>query len=289
MTYPNGEVPLNKLVREGEHYFFPGTHARWKELQRRVHADTGVWLYITPGPNAYRGLAEQKRMRQELGVNAAVPGRSSHGGLWTGQTKGHSGLPTWVTNRESGAIDIGNWFEVPWDVLTKHARAVGFIPDIVVPTEKWHFVDLNPWQVPTFGAAADVQEDDMFEDKDRALLEQIRGELRELLPGKAGVRYQGETNKVLTETLQNTRKLSSQVEEMWHRWLPGKANVKTQGDLNKLFVEVLTNTRANAAALKALAESQGLDPEQVQQTIDSAVRDSLKDIEITLKAGGAEA
>lgn len=169
-AYANGEVPEHLLVKDGEHLFFPGTHSRWVGFRQDVFDETGVWLYITPGPNAYRKMANQKRMRQELGTQAAVPGTSSHGGRWTGQTKGHSGLPTWVSGVVSGAIDVGNWASVPWEVFTRLARKWGFIPDIVVPTEKWHLVDLNPWHYEREGFLMALSDKEQ-----RAIYENIAG------------------------------------------------------------------------------------------------------------------
>lgn len=154
MVYANGRVPAKKLVKDGEHYFFPGTYRRWCGFRQDVFDETGVWLVITPGPNAYRSLTDQQRMRRELGTQAAVPGTSSHGGRWTGTTKGHSGVPTWVQDVESGALDVYNWAAIPWEIFTRLARKWGLIPDIVVPTEKWHLVDLDPW-------GHNLEEDDM--------------------------------------------------------------------------------------------------------------------------------
>jgi hypothetical protein len=60
---------------------------------------------------------------------------------------------------------------------------------------------------PAGGGATPLPEDDdmPLTDDERSALFQIRDELRELLPGREGVRPQGATNKVLIETLLNSR------------------------------------------------------------------------------------
>ena len=136
----------------------------------------------------------------------------------------------------------------------------------------------------TPAGATDPQEDDM-QDDERTALFQIRDELRELLPGKAGVRTQGATNKLIAELVTTSRDLSGKIATLYQELLPGKAGAKTQGVVHQQLAEVLANSRATTAALSALAETKGLDPKALQRTVEAAVRDSLKGIEFTLTAG----
>lgn len=156
--YPNGQVPEDLLIREGGNWFFPGTYRKFEVLRDDVKERHGVTLYVTPpaygAGNAYRSLEGQQSIRAALGIQASVPGRSSHGGLWTGQTTGAGGLPTWVTGLESGALDIANWAEIGFGNFKAAAQRAGFIVDVVVPQELWHIVDLDPWATSASGGGA---------------------------------------------------------------------------------------------------------------------------------------
>lgn len=160
MAYPNGQVPEHLLVREGNSWFFPGTFAKFKAFRADVQDRHGVTLYVTPpaygAGNAYRSLSGQRSVRAALGIMASVPGRSSHGGLWTGQTTGAGGLPTWVTDLEAGALDIANWSAIGWDAFKAAAERAGFIVDVVVPQELWHIVDLDPWASSASGGGIET-------------------------------------------------------------------------------------------------------------------------------------
>lgn len=101
-------------------------------------------------------------------------------------------------------------------------------------------------------AAGAIREEEDMRDDERTALFTIRDELRELLPGKAGVRHQGAVNRQWIEILTSTRTLAERVGELWNRLLPGTAGVKTQGDLNRYFNEILTNTRAMTERLDKL-------------------------------------
>lgn len=140
--YANGRAPKSALTKFEGRWFFPGTLARWKALRADVLKETGKTLSLT---SAYRDYDEQVAARKKYGVGAAVPGTSSHGGVWTGSTTGRGGLSTWVSGVESGALDIGNYWAIPWSTFDRLARKHGFITNIVVPKELWHVVDLDPW------------------------------------------------------------------------------------------------------------------------------------------------
>lgn len=143
MAYPNGEVPLHKLVHLGANFYLPpGTAARWRWLAaegKRLH---GVTFRITPdrdglgGWNAYRPLDAQYRYRAHYGVMAAVPRFSSHGGFYQGQ--------------EVFAIDVDNWSAIRWAQFVELCARAGFRTNFVKPEERWHIGDFNnPWVVPS--------------------------------------------------------------------------------------------------------------------------------------------
>lgn len=166
MAYANGRVPENLLVKEGEHLFFPGTYRRWCALRERVKRERGVTLYISPGDNAYRDYQAQVDLRQyytNLGMptRASKAGYSSHGGLWSGYTTQRHGLPYYIVERESGAIDVYNYDAVPWSYFVQVAESVGFIADAVIPHEGWHLVDLDPWghNLPAQSGENDTEDD----------------------------------------------------------------------------------------------------------------------------------
>lgn len=219
MAFPNGQVPEHLLVREGDNWFFPGTYAKFKALRADVQQRHGVTLYVTPpaygAGNAYRSLGGQQSIRAALGIQASIPGRSSHGGLWTGQTTGAGGLPTWVTDLEAGALDIANWAAIGWDAFKAAAERAGFITNVVVPQELWHIVDLDPWASSASGgggSAASVtnEEDEMNAaqeaklDKLLAIATQRVGPHNETVPESVGrlVKRQGGSvkQKPLTTT-----------------------------------------------------------------------------------------
>jgi hypothetical protein len=140
--YQNGRVPLDVLEHlGGDIYLPPATAARWRGFRDDVKAETGVTLYITPatsrgwdGWNGYRPLGSQITYKAHLGMQAAMPGTSSHGGVYQGS--------------DCFAMDIGNYWAVPWEVFTRLARKWGLTTNFVTPEERWHVGDKNPWTMP---------------------------------------------------------------------------------------------------------------------------------------------
>lgn len=175
--YPNGQVPRSELVEFEGDLWFPGTLARWKTARQRIQDRTGVRLTISPpaygASNVYRDLAGQQSARTALGIQASIPGRSSHGGVWSGQTRGHSGLSTWVEGVESGAFDVWNWAAVPWDIFREEMERVGLIVDITVPREQWHVVDLDPWGTRLTNSAAGGGSTDLTEAEVNEILKRL--------------------------------------------------------------------------------------------------------------------
>jgi hypothetical protein len=150
MAYPNGKIPLDKLVHlGGDHYLMPGTAIRWAGFVADVKAETGVTMRITPGPNGYRWYEAQVDAKKDACArgrcgDAADPGDSSHGGQWRGT--------------ETCAIDVTNWADIPWKTFERLAEKWGFIV-LFFPWEKWHIIDPNPWVTPSAtgaGGAEDV-------------------------------------------------------------------------------------------------------------------------------------
>jgi hypothetical protein len=144
---PNGRLDESTMVNLGSgwdkygqwfHLAPPGTAARWQELVRLAHEKYGVRLRVTPGWNIYRPLRIQYLYRADLGIWAAVPGTSSHGGEYQG--------------RECCAIDVQNWGDLGWARFVALCRIVGLTVNFVKPQELWHVGDFNPWTVPQFAA-----------------------------------------------------------------------------------------------------------------------------------------
>lgn len=150
----NGQLDESRMVTIGSgwddigqwfHKGPPGTIARWQEMVRLAVEKYGVRLRVTPGWNIYRPLSIQRVYRDRLGVYAAVPGYSSHGGEFQG--------------RECCAIDVQNWGDLApgnaslaWSRFVALCRIVGFTVDFVTPQELWHVGDFNPWSVPQFAS-----------------------------------------------------------------------------------------------------------------------------------------
>lgn len=152
--YANGQIPYTALVKFGagfsngeayEWWTSPASLARLNQLIRLGRDKYGVTLRVTPGWNAYRPLDVQKRYRARLGIMAAVPGFSSHGGSLNGS--------------DCLAFDIGNWADLApgnpslaWARFVALCKAAGFTTDFVKPREQWHTGDFNPWAAPSFAS-----------------------------------------------------------------------------------------------------------------------------------------
>lgn len=148
--FDNGRIPESKLVALGKgrnddgpwkHLAPPGTAARWNFLVATARSKYGVTLRITPGWNLFRPLDVQVLYRKRLGIMAAVPGFSSHGGVFKGQ--------------DCMAIDVQNWGDLApgrpdtaWARFTALCRIAGFRVDFVKPRETWHVGDFDPWRIP---------------------------------------------------------------------------------------------------------------------------------------------
>lgn len=185
--YKNGKVPHSALVHDRHgNPWLPGTYRKWVAFQQYVYdatrerTGTGVWLYVSPKANGayntYRDEPGQFALRAwwtaiGMPLMASIPGKSSHGAVWTGQTNGRYGLPKFVFMKDAGAFDVANWASVPWDIFETCAERAGLLVNIVVPEERWHVVDLDPWDTattPAVPASIPSEEDDMYTDADRA-------------------------------------------------------------------------------------------------------------------------
>lgn len=148
--FANGRIPESRLIALGrgrnsdgtwKHLAPPGTAARWNWLVATARAKYGVGLRVTPGWNLFRPFDVQVLYRARLGMMAAQPGFSSHGGIFQG--------------RDCMAIDVQNWGDLaPGNSFTAWARFIalcrmaGFRVDFVKPRETWHVGDFDPWRVP---------------------------------------------------------------------------------------------------------------------------------------------
>ena len=147
--YRNGEVPDSWLIKfdsgynaaDGNwvHSLPPSTYQKHLALVALAKQNTGRDLRIGVGWCAYRPLAPQIMLKKRMGIMAATPGTSSHGGFWEG--------------RQVMAVDYSNWSYVyggdraAW---FRDVRAVGLEPDLIslrrgYPDEPWHVVDMDPW------------------------------------------------------------------------------------------------------------------------------------------------
>jgi hypothetical protein len=156
--YQNGRAPLSELVQfdtgAGKHWGPAATRARWYQARSRIKARTGVTLHITAGWNVYRPYAEQvigraNACNQGNCNTAAVPGYSSHGLTWRSArfTGGK-----WV---DAAAIDVGDYWRVPWSIYKAEMEAAGFLvdgstDDIAGIREPWHIIDLAPYAMPAY-------------------------------------------------------------------------------------------------------------------------------------------
>lgn len=167
VEYTNGYIPYSYLVTfktgynstdgEWNHSLSPSTYAKHKALVARALARTGRTLAISNGWSAYRPYAAQVLARKIWGVGAAVPGTSSHGGLWE--------------QRQTLAMDYGNWSWVyekygtnRQDEFFADCRAVGLTPGMIMrsrgyPDEPWHVIDLNPWAGGTAAGSGETDFD----------------------------------------------------------------------------------------------------------------------------------
>lgn len=195
MAYPNGEVPLSKLVHLGANFWLPpGTAARWLWFVAEGKRRFNVTFRITPdrdglgGWNAYRPLSAQILYRKHYGNMAAVARYSSHGGFYQGQ--------------EVFAIDVDNWASVPWSDFVALCREAGFRTNFVVPTERWHIGDFNdPWTAPAFtggSSTPEIPKPIIPEDDEMYLYKQVQGELVAYIlwiPGRAKYQVTRDVNQ----------------------------------------------------------------------------------------------
>jgi hypothetical protein len=133
----------------GKHVGTPTIRARWYAARARIKARTGTTLFITSGWNVYRPYAEQIKGRAEACrqgncLAAASPGYSSHGGTWI------NGKWTGGVWKDAFAIDVNNYYEVPWAIFKEEFEKVGFKVGAITTAiagreEPWHIIDLDPY------------------------------------------------------------------------------------------------------------------------------------------------
>ncbi|MDR6867541.1 hypothetical protein J2Y69_002145 [Microbacterium resistens] len=144
--YPNGEIPLSVLVQvpgqEGDDaWLSAATCGRWLALKQYVYETWGVIIWIVPGYNAYRPLANQVHAKEQACAegrcqDAADPGWSSHGGRYIQPGSDRDG-------QESLAIDVGGYEVLDRDDWYAACRRHGFEPGFF-PWEPWHIIDWDP-------------------------------------------------------------------------------------------------------------------------------------------------
>lgn len=247
--YANGRVPLDGLVHlGGDHYLPAGTAARWRWMQRAAREKYGVELRITPGWNGYRPYDIQVQYRKELGIYAATPGTSSHGGTFQGV--------------EMFAIDVDNWAELGWGRFAALCRLAGLITDFVSPRELWHVGDRNNvWAVPA-GMEDDVSATEVWQYPVRREGGPVQA-IQELADAK-------------TNTIQ-IRDALAPVNR------GGKAVTVRQeiADAKTNTIHILAEVKALSAAVQALALSQGADPAAILKAVQDGVTEALRGISFT--------
>lgn len=163
-AYANGEIPLSVLIRvpgqeNDDAWLSNATCARWLALKKDVYDTYGVTIWIVPGYNAYRPLANQEYAKQRA-INegrpqdAANPGTSSHGGVyiqWGSPRNGQASL----------AIDAGGYESLNradcYAICRKHGFEPGFFD-----WEPWHIIDWDPQiGVPGKDSTTSPEEDEM--------------------------------------------------------------------------------------------------------------------------------
>lgn len=170
--HPNGQIPRNTLVKRGNyHYATPGTWAKWDSLVADVQRNEGVTLRITEGLNVYRDYEGQVFARNNACAagrcnDAAVPGTSSHGGVYNG--------------RDSLAIDVANWGllgQAKWyDYCRKHGFEPGFFD-----WEPWHIIDWEPYRsVPSGGGSSSTPNINIYLSEEEGMYDLIN------VQGKSG-------------------------------------------------------------------------------------------------------
>lgn len=272
--YPNGSIPLDRLVPldsgDGKHLTTPTSAARWYALRAKVLREKGVLLEITAGWNAYRPLREQYAARAwacNAGncLGAAVPGSSSHGGTWSGPATG------WVL-RDAMAFDVHNYWRIPWDYFIAACKSVGLLADGIPlsmsggVSEKHHIIDLDPWgPIPSH---LNVEDFDVVTEQDKKDIAAAAAQA--VWSFSAG--YGSLTMRAIVRSL-------------WGRLMPGREGVKYDGDVYKIFLETRAAAVANEAAVKALAGAQGANSDEIAAIVEAAVKDAMSGLSVTLNIG----
>lgn len=193
-TYSNGYIPASALVSFGSGYDKDGRFYEWL-LPPRTYVKhlalvdvgrqiSGRTLRPSAGYSCYRPMHEQHYARQVHGIYAADPGKSSHGGDW-------SGPPTSWKLVDAAAIDYSNYIEVfgSEEAFFAACRSVGLVPQGIwppaFPREAWHVIDMdNPYgPLPAGHNVTNFEEDDMFSEEDRNRQKNIENMLKH--PGAA--------------------------------------------------------------------------------------------------------
>lgn len=146
MTYANGEIPLDVLIRvpgqeDDDAWLSATTCARWLALKQDVYDTYGVTIWIVPGWNAYRPVENQIYARNQACAegrcgDAAVPRTSSHGGRYVQAGSDRNGAA-------SLAIDVGGYEALDRDDWYAMCRKHGFEPGFF-DWEPWHIIDWDP-------------------------------------------------------------------------------------------------------------------------------------------------
>lgn len=155
--YQNGRIPLSALSMVGGYYFRKDAAAALDALRNEYRSARGKTLIINDG---YRDYAGQEQALREYGrPRAAVPGQSNHGWALAVDFGGtiYSG-PNNDDHRwlQANAGRFGWWW-------------AGQYFDYFEP---WHWEYNGAYNSPT------QEEDDMFSDQDRALLQSVRDAMK---------------------------------------------------------------------------------------------------------------
>lgn len=191
---------------------------------RRVNFKTGIY---------YDGSYWQKL----AGVPAAgIPGTSPH-------LKGNA-----------VDVDIYSFSSADYDTLEAIAPFYGFsLAQGVADREPWHIVFVGGQQY----TAPSMEEEDMFTDADRAMLNLIKDSVG---PGIEGVRHDSEQWKQGRDT-------QNMLKTFIDRMTPGVEHVKTDGDIYEQEKWTFWNTNGILALLNEMAKHVGINEKELAREL----------------------
>lgn len=231
----------------------------------RTQSGNGARAWLSPS-----AAASLRRVDRQLGRTVAVTwgGRSwgEQQALWDKYGPPRAAKPGTSPHESGNAIDTDEWVHPGFVALMAEngwKRTLSW--------EDWHFVHANYRDThlndpvsggsTTGGSSAQTTEDDMFEEKDRAVLIEALTEIRNT---KAGVWTGGTSNgKTFNYGI-----------------LPIVAHNQTLIGRQSVQINALT------AAVSTLAVAKGADPAAILKAVEAGVKEAMRDITFTTDVDG---